>query len=220
MTTKHTPGTLRARHSYCGPDTDDPQMMRFACSIDCDAPFVNNIPESDHYGERFEEQALARVYGRTAEEMRANAARLALCWNSHDALVVALRDTLDLAEEALAWREQSEDPEDAEVLDLPRERVEKARCALAVPLANAGCGPKRAEAVVNAMRQHETQIVATYATRLQLASLQKQLEQRFANQAEVRKLQLGGLRKEITLRAGALIAGAVGLLATILGLHK
>jgi hypothetical protein len=49
MTTKHTPGTLRARHSYCGPDTDDPQMMRFACSIDCDAPFVNNIPESDHY---------------------------------------------------------------------------------------------------------------------------------------------------------------------------
>jgi hypothetical protein len=105
-------------------------------------------------------------------------------------------------------------------LDLLRERVEKARCALAVPLGNAGCGPKRAEAVVNAMRQHETQIVATYATRLQLASLQKQLEQRFANQAEVRKLQLGGLRKEITLRAGALIAGAVGLLATILGLHK
>jgi hypothetical protein len=36
----------------------------------------------------------------------------------------------------------------------------------------------------------------------------------------VRKLQLGGLRKEITLRADALIAGAVGLLATILGLHK
>ena len=73
--------------------------MNLACSVTCHAPFVDDVEGSDQYGETFDEQACARAYGRTKEEMAANARLIAAAPELYE----ALEQMVEIAELTVGW---------------------------------------------------------------------------------------------------------------------
>lgn len=79
MSTQHTPGPWSATGSSAnytppGDRSDRSEMMDWSSGVDAVAPFTEN--EHGDF-ERVEEQGIARAYGRTIEEAKANARLIA-----------------------------------------------------------------------------------------------------------------------------------------------
>lgn len=70
--TQHTPAPWSTIDSFSRPTDVNSEMMHFRTRIECIAPFREN-ENSDRPNELVQYQTLCHVYGRTVEEMKANA---------------------------------------------------------------------------------------------------------------------------------------------------
>lgn len=119
--TKWTPGPWTADPTCYSMHTNPfPDMMDFATSIECNAPFTENEFADEPFSQE-ETQNCARVFGRNKDEMAANANLIAAAPDLYEALDAMVR----AFESNLPDYDEDEDPSIA--THLARAALRKAR---------------------------------------------------------------------------------------------